>query len=322
MKKMDDGSFSNSVVRENHYTFLERDIKIRPDLVSVIIPCFNREKFIVETVQSVLNQTWPYIEIIAVDDGCTDGSRVLLESFGQAVVILEHPGLINKGQSAAVNLGLAHCSGDYVAILDSDDLFLPDKLEKQVRFLVEHPDIGLVYSNGLLIDSEGKELYPRYRAGHQAPQEPSQVLLNCSFNVPSNALVRRSLFAQVGLLDENLRAAQDHDLAIRLAEAAPVAYLDECLWCYRRHEGSISNTKAKLRWQNGFRILEAACRRYPYPASVRRKRRAVLHFRLGQCFLQEKKVFVAIYHVVVAGLLDPVRALTVLMGRERVTGFN
>lgn len=290
--------------------------------VSVIIPCFNRDLYISETVQSVLNQTWPNIELIVVDDGCTDGSRALLESFGSVLKIFEQPGRINRGQSAAINLGLAHCSGAYVAILDSDDLFMPDKIEKQVRFLEGHPEVGLVYSNCLFIDARGKELYPRYGHGHQPPEDPGQVLLNCWFNVPSNSLVRRSLYEQVGYLDETLRAAQDHDLAIRLAEAAPVGYLDECLWRYRRHGGSISNTNAKLRWQNGFRILDAACRRYPYTAAVRRKRRAVLHFRLGQCFLQERKVLKAGFHLVMSGLLDPSRALGVLIGQEKAGNPN
>lgn len=285
-------------------------------LVSVIIPCFNREKYIVETIQSVLGQTWPNIDLIVVDDGCTDGSRNLLESFGSVLTILEHPGRVNRGQSAAINLGLVHCRGVYVAILDSDDLFKPEKIEKQVNFLEQHPEVGLVYSNGLYINDAGEELYLRYGAGHKPPKDSGQVLLDCCFNVPSNALVRRSLYEQIGFLDETLRAAQDHDLGIRLAEVAAVGYLDECLWCYRRHEGSISNTTAKLRWQNGFKILAAACKRYPYPAAIRRKRRAVLHFRMGQCFLQEKQVVHAAYHLVLAGLLDPRRALGVLMGNE------
>ncbi|MBM9616711.1 glycosyltransferase [Desulfobulbus rhabdoformis] len=291
-------------------------------LVTVIIPCFNREKYIVETIQSVLVQTWPNIELIVVDDGCTDGSRKLMESFGSALTILDHPGRVNRGQSAAVNLGLVHCRGVYVAILDSDDLFKPEKITMQVNFLEQHPEIGLVYSNGLYINDAGEELFLRYGAGHHPPKDSSQVLLDCCFNVPSNALVRRSLYEQIGYLDETLRAAQDHDLGIRLAEVAAIEYLDECLWCYRRHDGSISNTTAKLRWQNGFKILTAACKRYPYPAKIRRKRRAVLHFRMGQCFLQEKQFVHAAYHLAMAGLLDPQRALGVLMGNEKAGSPN
>ncbi len=291
-------------------------------LVSVIIPCYNRDDYIVETVQSVLNQTWLNIELIVVDDGCTDGSRALLESFGDRLTILEHPGRVNRGQSASINLGLRQCHGAYVAILDSDDLFMPTKLEKQVRFLEQNPGIGLVYANALYIDAEGNKLYPRYGKGHLPPDDPCQVLLDCCFNVPSNSLVRKSLYEKVGFLDETLRAAQDHDLAIRLAEAAPVGYIDEILWCYRRHGGSISSTRAKLRWQNGFIILAAACRRYPYPAAVCRKRRAVLHFRLGQCLVQEKNFLKAAYHLMLAGLLDPARAFGVVSGREKASSPN
>ncbi len=291
-------------------------------LVSVIIPCYNREDYIIETLQSVLNQTWLNIELIVVDDGCTDGSRALLESFGDCLTILEHPGRVNRGQSASINLGLRQCKGAYVAILDSDDLFMPTKLEKQVRFLEQNPEIGLVYANALYIDAEGNELFPRYVKGHLPPVDPGQVLLDCCFNVPSNSLVKKSLYEKVGFLDETLRAAQDHDLAIRLAEAAPVGYIDEILWCYRRHGGSISSTRAKLRWQNGFKILDAACRRYPYSAAVRRKRQAVLHFRLGQCLVQEKNFLKAAYHLMLAGVLDPARAFGVITGREKASSPN
>lgn len=291
-------------------------------LVSVIVPCFDRERYIATTIQSVLDQTWPNIELIVVDDGCTDGSRSVVEAFGSKLKILEHPGRINLGQAAAINLGLSQCRGEYIAILDSDDLFLPKKLEKQIRFLEDNPACGLVYCNGMFIDAEGKELYPRYGEGHGPPNDPGQVLLDCCFNVPSNALVRRVLYERTGLLDETLRAAQDHDLAIRLAEAAPVGYLPDILWCYRRHGGSISATRAKLRWRNGFYILKAAGKRYPYPASILRKRRALLHFRMGQCSLQEHNVFMAICHLALAGLLDPMRALGVLLGQERVSSPN
>jgi len=288
--------------------------------VSVVIPCYNREKFIAETVNSVLSQTWPNIELIVVDDGCTDGSRAVLESFGPRLVILEHPGRVNRGQSAAINLGLRHSIGEYLAILDSDDLYAPDKIEKQVRFLENNPEFGLVYANCISIDEKGKELHKMYYSGHTPPDGPDQVLEDCCFNVPSNALLRRSVFEQVGFLDEALRSAQDHDYGIRIAEVARIGYLDECLWNYRRHGGSISNNRTLERWKNGFKILEAARKRYPYPPATVRRRKAVLHFRLGQCYLSEKCLLRSACHMLLAGLLDPFRSLRVLSGRERLTG--
>jgi glycosyltransferase involved in cell wall biosynthesis len=289
------------------------------ELVSVIIPCYNREPFIAATIESVLTQTWPKIELIVVDDGCTDGSRAILESYGERLILLEHPGRINRGQSAAINLGLRQCRGEFVAILDSDDLFVPEKIEKQVHYLDSHPETGLVYANGKAIDEHGKELYPIFFGGHIPPSGPEKVLEDCVFNLPSNSLVRKSVFEKAGFFDESLRSAQDHDMVIRITEVAKVGYIEEYLWCYRRHDGSISRTKAMERWRNGFRILEAACRRYPYPRVVRNRRRAVLNFRLGQCYLEEKNYLKAGIHLLKAGLLDPLRSLNVILGRESLS---
>jgi len=288
--------------------------------VSVIIPCFNREHFIAATVNSVFAQTWPNIELIVVDDGCTDGSRKILESYGHRLTILEHPGRANRGQSAAINLGLRYSSGDYLAILDSDDLFMPEKIEKQVLFLEAKPEIGLVYANCIYIDEYGKELHPMFYGDHRPPVGPEQVLEECCYNVPSNSMFRRLVFEQVGFFDETLRSAQDHDYGVRVAEITRIGYLDECLWNYRRHRGSISNNRTMERWKNGFKILGAARKRYPYPAATVRRRKAVLNFRLGQCYLQENRYLMTAYHLLLAGLLDPCRSLSVLFGRERLTG--
>jgi glycosyltransferase involved in cell wall biosynthesis len=288
-------------------------------IVSVIIPCFNREEYIATTIDSVLSQTWPNIELIVVDDGCIDGSRAILESYGNRIIIYEHAGRTNKGQSAAINLGLGNCRGKYIAILDSDDLFAPEKIEKQVKYLEDNPEIGMVYANGKAIDENGKELFSLHSKGHQPPSGPESVLENCTFNLPSNSLVCRSVYDNAGLFDETLRSAQDHDMAIRICEVAKVGYIDEYLWFYRRHAGSISHTKIKERWRNGFRILDAACKRYPYPGRTRNRRRAVLNFRLGQCYMEEKSFIRAGIYFLKAGLLDPLRSLDVMRGRESVS---
>ena len=195
--------------------------------VSVVIPCYNREKYIAATVESVFAQTWPHVELLVVDDGCTDRSRAILAAYGDRLTLLEHPGRGNRGQSASINLALRRCRGEYVAILDSDDLFAPEKLEMQVRFLEEHPEVGAVYANCIYIDENGRDLYPMYPPGHTPPSGPDEVLLDCCYNVPSNALCRRSVYERIGFFDESLRSAQDHDVAIRIAEAARIGYLDE-----------------------------------------------------------------------------------------------
>ena len=291
-------------------------------IVSIIIPCYNRADYIAQTVESVLNQTYPNIELIVVDDGCTDNSRDILEQYSDRITILEHPGRANRGQSAAINLGLRQARGTFIAILDSDDLFNPEKIDLQVRYLEENPTIGTVYANGMNITSEGKPTYMLYPEGEKPVIGPEPVLEYCAFNLPSNAMVRKSVFDQAGYFDETLRTAQDHDMAIRIAEVAPVGYINQCLWNYRRHSNSISKTRTMERWQNGFKILDAACQRYPYPQVTIKRRLAVLHFRLGQCYLTQNKKLKAAVNFLKAGWYDPARALSVVLKKETISSAN
>jgi glycosyltransferase involved in cell wall biosynthesis len=290
--------------------------------VSVVVPVFNRGKFIAETIGSVLAQTYKDFEVIAVDDGSKDDSRAVLDSFGDAIQVIEHPGRANRGQSASINLGLRAARGEFTAILDSDDVWAPEKLATQLRIFAANPEVGLVYGNGWVIDGNGRRMYPVYQPDHREESDASRVLLDCYFLLPSNSLVRTSVIRQAGWFDESFRAAQDHDMAIRIAEITKLAYVNEPIFNYRRHEDSISVKNADRRWRNGFVILDRAASRYAYPASVIRRRRAVLHFRLGQCEAKSRRFGRALGHFVLAGLLDPLRALQVLTGREPITSPN
>jgi glycosyltransferase involved in cell wall biosynthesis len=283
---------------------------------------FDRGSFIRETIESVLRQTYRNFEVIAIDDGSRDDSRAILESFGSSIRIIEHPARTNRGQSASINLGLREARGDLIGMLDSDDLWLPNKLAIQVDYLDAHPHVGLVYGNGWAIDANGRRRYVIYQPGHRELSDPSRVLLDCYFFVPTNSLVRADIFQRIGCFDENLRAAQDHDMAIRIAEATKLAYVDALIFCYRRHADSISAKSAERRWRNGFVILDKATKRYPYPFSVVRRRRAVLHFRLGQCEMAARRFFRALMHFATAAMLDPTRAFSVIVGSERVTSPN
>lgn len=294
-------------------------MKLRPK-VTVIIPCYNRESYIAETVESVLTQTYSNMELVVVDDGCTDNSRKILERYKDRIRILEHSGRLNKGQSAALNLGIRSTASDYVAFLDSDDLFVREKIEKQVQFLESNPEFGLVYSNGYFIHENGRRISRIYDGYHREDSDPNRVLLDCYFSLPTNALVRREVLSKAGYFDESFRSAQDHDLAIRIAEVAKIAYLDEALFFYRRHKDSISHRNAMLRWKNGFKILKKARLRYNYRLITLTGRLAVLCFRLSQCYKEEGRYIKSLFFFVVSGICDPLRAFGVLVGREKITG--
>jgi len=285
--------------------------------VTVIIPSYNREKYIRATIDSVLSQTYRNLEIVVVDDGSIDRSMEILNSYKDPIRILEHEGRANRGQSASINLAMGCTSGEYVAILDSDDVWTIDKIKKQVEWLEKHPEIGIVYGNGHAIDESGKLLYKLIPPDHKEENDPSRMLLECHFNIPSNALVRRSAFERAGPFDETLRSSQDHDMAIRLLEVTKAAFLDEPVWYYRQHLDTQSKKHTKRRWENGFKILEKACRRYPYGWNVKRRRLAVLHFRLGQCLSSEGLYVRAFRNFLLAGIFDPARTVRFLVGMEK-----
>lgn len=288
--------------------------------VSVIIPAYNRESFIRETVDSVLEQTYPNIELIVVDDGSTDNTLKILKEFGKKLVLLQHLNGENKGQSAAINLGIKVSSGEYIAILDSDDLFAPLKIELQVNFLEKNYEIGLVYANGIAINDFGEKLYKLFPLDHKEGNDPSRMLLECHFNIPSNSLMRKSIFQLTGLFEEKFRSAQDHDMGIKIMENTIVAYMNEPLWFYRKHENTLSSKFAYRRWKTGFKILENACNRFNYGKKVKHKRLAVLNFRVGQCFLEDGKYLLAVFHFVKACFYDPKRSVSVFINRGKITG--
>lgn len=288
-------------------------------LISVIIPAFNRAPFIVDALESVFVQNYPSIEIIVVDDGSSDGTYDLLKQQNDSgkIKLLTHPNRANLGQSASLNLGLRVAKGDFISILDSDDMFADGKLNDQSEFLQLHPDVGMVYGQGHAVDAGGKFLFEIPAKGHSESGDPNQLLLDCYMALPGGALIRKSVMDLVGFFEESFRAGQDHDMALRIMEAAKVAYLPKRAFYYRKHGDSISATGLERRWKTGMEILRRASERYPYKTSTLRKRKAVLHFRLGQTYWRESGKLAAVRHLIMAGVLDPLRAVGVILGREK-----
>ncbi len=288
-------------------------------LISVIIPAYNRAPYIADTLASVFGQKYPNIETIVVDDGSSDGTYEVLKCHCDKgeIKLLTHPKRANRGQSASLNLGLREARGSFVSILDSDDMFAPGKLEAQLEFLQLHSDIGMVYGQGHAVNAEGEFLFEVPASGHCEPGDPNLLLLDCYMALPGGALIRKSVMDKVGFFEETFRAGQDHDMALRIMEATKVAYLPKLAFYYRKHGDSISAKGLERRWKTGMEILRRASERYPYKKSTLRKRKAVLHFRLGQTYWRESGKLRAIRHLLMAGVLDPLRAVGVVLGREK-----
>jgi glycosyltransferase involved in cell wall biosynthesis len=195
--------------------------------VSVIIPAYNYADYTVQAVDSVLAQTFKDFELIVVDDGSTDGTGEALKRFGDRIKYVYKQ---NGGVSSARNLGVRLAKGKYIAFLDCDDLWLPNKLAETLKGFADGR-VGLVYTDGLLIDANGCELPGQGAAGFSG-HVYERLLISNFINNPT-VMVLKSCFEQVGFFDESLFFAADWDMWLRLAEKYEVAYVAQALSKYR-----------------------------------------------------------------------------------------
>ncbi len=190
---------------------------INNPLVNVIIPTYNRDWMVKESIDSVLAQDFNDFELIVVDDGSTDNTPEILDSYRQDINVIRQG---NRGVSAARNAGIAKASGRFIAFLDSDDLWLPDKLSLQVDFFNSNPSALICQTEEIWIRNNVR-INPKIK--HKKPSgmifEPSLALCLVS---PSAVIIKRSLFDEVGLFDETLPACEDYDLWLRISCRHPV----------------------------------------------------------------------------------------------------
>jgi predicted hotdog family 3-hydroxylacyl-ACP dehydratase len=181
--------------------------------VSVIIPTYNRAHLLVEAIGSVLNQTLDNLELIVVDDGSTDNTECVVASVGDPR--LKYVRRLNGGVAAARNTGLKNASGEFVAFLDSDDLFLPDKLAEQIGAMDDDPSPGLVYGLYYRLKQDGSSV----RQGNCYPAGSRYLPLRTPRIFIQTVLVKRSWLERIGGFDENLSVCEDQDLLWRLSAA-------------------------------------------------------------------------------------------------------
>lgn len=211
--------------------------------VSVVIPVYNGAAFIREAVQSVLNQTVPPAEIIVVNDGSTDMDYLTLEALHPSVRVVQQT---NQGVAVARNSGYEASSGDLIAILDGDDAWLPEKLDAQVSYLNEHPDVDAVFTRGLnWRPQDGKWIWPQveyeYDAAEADPVTYRDFILKIAV-CPSSMLIRRDVWRSVGGYDKQFRLGQDFDFYLRLSAKHRVASLRNTYSLYREHSSNCTKS--------------------------------------------------------------------------------
>jgi glycosyltransferase involved in cell wall biosynthesis len=227
-------------------------------LVSVIIPSYNHASYISEAVNSVLTQSSKKLELIVVDDGSKDESVEILKGFSDSRIRLLTQE--NQGAHAAINRGLEESHGKYLSILNSDDIYLPQRLEKLVDWMESDPSLGLIASNIEVIDQNGKKLgvkegyhnlepwvLPFPKRSFRAGDDLRAALLTENFlATTSNYLFSRQVFEKIGPF-RPLRYAHDWDFALRVAQISQLALYPEPLMRYRVHPtNTISENQAAM----------------------------------------------------------------------------
>jgi len=242
--------------------------------ISVVIPAYNAARYVVEAVESALNQTLPPLEVIVVDDGSTDETEAVLHPYGGRIRYVRQS---NGGPSAARNCGLRESRGELMAFLDADDVWFLNKLEKQWKCLQAHPRAGLVHSNYLFWDAETGDMTPAHLEGDERSGRRYAEVFAWNRLVPSAAMIKRECLDRVGLFDESFRTAEDFDFFLRIARHYEFAYLPECLVRYRKHASNATNNKAMM-LTNELRVYRQALRADPDLARLVGRKRLVARF--------------------------------------------
>lgn len=216
-----------------------------PPKVSVIIPVYNNREYIIDALRSVINQEYKNYEIIIIDDGSVDNSKIMIMDYLQNI---SHKDVsyyyqANKGVSAARNKGISIAKGEYIAFLDGDDLWLPNKLMKSVEYLEANRKFGMVYSDLYVINSAGEIIGQWFKIKKRISEgNIYENLLRECFILPTNIVIRRECLLR-NMFDENIKGVEDIDLWLRLAKKYQIGVIREPLASWRNHDNNCSKNK-------------------------------------------------------------------------------
>lgn len=247
-------------------------------LVSVVIAAYNAAQFLPATLASATSQTYPHLEIHVVDDGSTDETAALLERarLGDSrITVHQQP---NRGQASAKNLGVERSRGEYVAFLDADDVWMPDKIALQVPLMAPE-DVGVCYTDTMFIDENG-QLFSRPRLEYHSGWITEPLFLDNFVNFPST-MVKRRCFDELGMFDEDLTMGIDWDLWLRFSTRYRFVYLDQPLLQYRVWAGQMSSN-IDGRFDGATRIMRKFERDHPTAVAPPVRRRAWINTLLNR----------------------------------------
>lgn len=271
------------------------------NLISIIMPAFNSDKYIGDAIESVLQQTYQNFELIVVNDGSVDRTEDILKNYANSI---HHIHQSNQGVASARNKGILAARGEYISFLDSDDVWFMNTLKLQYEHLAGNSDIGLVYGEMQLFDHTGT-LDKKWSTNLERKRPEGYIfqdlVLSCLFGL-STVMVRRNVLNDVGLFDKNLPSGEDYDLWLRIAAKYKIGYIPEKLMRYRQHSGSLTSLKAPLKpWD--IKVAEKALKIYQeeakkIPHLLLKKSFAERYFHYGYSAFLEGQYAVARYRFI------------------------
>lgn len=261
--------------------------------VSVIIPTYNCERYLPDALESVFKQSFRDFEVVIVDDGSTDGTQEAVKKFkkkyGEKVNYVYQE---NRGLACARNTAIRHSRGKYIAILDADDMFLPDRLKEGVKAFEEHPEVGLVHANIFWMSEAGRIIStPKRDVSVLSGRIFRHIFLRNAHVSISTVLVKKECFDSVGLFDENLSrlGCEDREMWLRISNVYPFLYIDRLLGLYRIRHDSMSRDKGKM-LRARYYVVDKFCPPEKF-CILRQMALARIHRDLGDEFFQAGDIF-------------------------------
>ena len=226
--------------------------KVDLPLVTIIVPCYNHENYIVECIESLVHQTYPNIELIVLDDGSSDNSAMILKELSQKYNFY-FDDQQNIGLSRTLNKAISLSSGDYISVCASDDKYALDKTAKQVTYLQKNPKFASCFTNKIIFDDKGNERIED--SGKRKSGWIFKELLMDTFSIPAPShMIRREVFNTIGLYDESLKV-EDWDMWLRMSKKYQLGFLDQPLIYYRVHDTN-THGNVNLMLSDKYTVLE------------------------------------------------------------------
>lgn len=215
-----------------------------PPLISVIIPSYNSARFLAESIGSVLAQTYRPLEIVVIDDGSTDATSEAVAPYANRIRYIRQE---NRGLAGARNRGIQETRGEFIAFLDADDQWMPEKLARQWKCFCDHPSVPLVHTDTLCWNEDVDEIVPQKLGRSDYVGDCYRRLFFENYVTPSTVVVRRDCIEMTGLFHDGLPGVEDLDLWLRIARHYPFGYVDEPLVQYRIHNLNMSKNDLQMR---------------------------------------------------------------------------